>query len=208
MAMSPTRLSYGTGSPHYLSCMKFNGSNNYLKGQTCVTLPTDELTVSMWAYNQNWNRRLTLISCTEGGGWNFQITAAGKIGFLTYANGGYTPYPSATSLEPGWHHFVGTFDGKDRKFYIDNQLIGTGHVSDTNVKITYNNNARLYIGCEANTANPTSPYWDGLISDVKVYCTALSESDIKQLYEVSASIDNKGNLYTYEICENSEEQYI
>jgi hypothetical protein len=39
------------------------------------------------------------------------------------------------------------------------------------------------------------------MSDFRMYFTALSESDIKELYNTSAVIDNEGNLYVREDVE-------
>jgi hypothetical protein len=34
----------------------------------------------------------------------------------------------------------------------------------------------------------------GYISDVRLYCTALSTDDVKELYETSMDIDSAGNI--------------
>ena len=42
--------------------------------------------------------------------------------------------------------------------------------------------------------NSLNTYYNGQISDVRIYATALSDSDILELYQSSASVDNNGNL--------------
>lgn len=51
--------------------------------------------------------------------------------------------------------------------------------------------------------NSYSASWpfNATISDLRIYVTQLSATDIKQLYEVNAKIDNKGNFHTYELAE-------
>lgn len=44
----------------------------------------------------------------------------------------------------------------------------------------------------------------GLIDDVRIYATALSQQDIEELYKTRASIDDGGNLYAAQILENTE----
>lgn len=84
--------------------------------------------------------------------------------------------------------FTIVYDSTGNHIYLD----GLPHSSYnfTSYGIHYNMNARLFIGCEASTASPASPYFKGNMSDVRIYCTALSAEDVLSLYNNSAYIDN------------------
>lgn len=148
-----------------------------------------------------------LLSCTEGGGWNFEAGDGGGWRFPVYKKGlGYcfsTPTKKWADYTSGWHHIVGTFDGYVSKIYIDGELdsVSTNQSPTVKKEIGYNQSAKFFIGCEAATANPSSPYFSGKISDVRIYATALSAEDVKSLYETRASIDNYSNTYAYEFME-------
>ena len=96
---------------------------------------------------------------------------------------------------------TGTFDKTNVKIYIDGVLKGTTATGSTN-GIKYNTSNVLLIGAEVSGGQtPASNTFVGNMSDVRVYATALSADDIMELYHTSASIDNKGNLHTYEVVE-------
>jgi hypothetical protein len=80
---------YDYNSPRYKNCAVFN-NNKYINcGRGAMV--TDELTVSLWAYMDNWSQfsssNMRLASCTESGGWNFEPNGD-KMCFACYAPGG------------------------------------------------------------------------------------------------------------------------
>lgn len=203
---SPVSPVVDSDSIRYSSCMKFNGSNNYVDLGIDTWCPTDQITVSMWVYRDVWQSANSKpISCTESGGFNFEEGSGGGYRFPVYKNGSSyiygIPVKKWADYSPGWHFIVGTFDGYVSKIYIDGEYDNGSANSDTKALIRYNANAKLFLGCEAATANPHAPYLDGKLSDVRIYATALSAEDIKALYETSVSIDDKGNFHAYEISE-------
>lgn len=164
---------------------------------------TDAITVSMWASMNTWIQNPRFISCTEGGGWNFEGGAAYSRVALAQ-NGTYINATSSkpfTSLSSGWHHFTLTYDGYTLKYYIDGQLEGSSATASSKLPITYNANNNIIIGAEASSSMATSPYFDGKISDVRIYATALSADDIKDLYSLGGRVDNLKNFHTPKIIE-------
>ena len=180
-------------------------------------MPKDALTINAWAYMDNWasyNGRIG--SCTEGGGWNFEpmsgamnfalgVGASSNV-YMTNFTSSQTPL---SGLASGWHMFTGTFDGIYKRIYIDGVLKGetnglqNGTTLTTATPIFYNGSNGIFIGAEAggSATAPVGNYFNGSISDFRIYATALTVDDILTLYKTSGIIDNKGNVYAYEFKE-------
>jgi hypothetical protein len=170
---------------------------------------TDEITVSLWAYMDNWSSDGRLISCAQNGGWDFWPNDNEKMTMEVYRNGNYITGIYETPLSAwasGWHHIVGTYNGYSAEIYVD---CNKGSISDTSTikyPIAYHASNSLFIGAEAgaDAAIPDNVYFTGKISDVRIYATALSQEDIKEIYNTSkiSFLDN-GTLQCGEIIEDS-----
>ena len=191
----------------YTSSTKFNGSNAFI---ACGRggMVKDAITISLWAYQSSWSSFTRPISCTEGGGWNFENNST-KIQFPVGTGTSSNTYKTVTStidytsLSAGWHMFTGTYDGLALKLYIDGVLNNTTTAFTTKTPIFYNSANGIFIGAEAggNQTTPAGTYFNGNISDVRIYATALSADDIKELYNTPASISNIGAILSYEFNE-------
>lgn len=195
-ASAPT---WASDSPRYDGCYAFNGSSQFLKAPQSAKI-TDEITASIWAYMGTWGGDIRLISCTEGGGWNIESNSD-YIVFLVYAGGSYRTCKSSkkwTSLIGGWHHFAVTYNGLKSCLYIDGVLDTSITPFTTKTPITYNSGNTIFIGAEAgsNTTAPVGSYFNGKLSDFRLYATALSAEDIKELYNSPITVTNTGVLMT------------
>lgn len=207
---------FGTGNitydasktPKYQTCSLFDGSVCWLGNEFVDTfMPTDAITINCWV---EWlGSSFNPISCTEGGGWNLESNGT-YIQFPAYIYGvGYAKAISDKTpsffADGKLHMLTGTLDCKTRtiKIYIDGVLNNTATYSSGD-RIGYANN-KFVIGGEAggtgSSAGVAALSTDN-ISDVRIYATALSAEDIKELYTTSTYIDNKGNSYTCEYNEN------
>lgn len=200
--MSPSLPTYSNGAPRYGGCYKLNGKDQFIIVPKTAKI-TDAITVSIWAYMDKWTDVIRFISCTEGGGWNIENShdLGDKMSFIVYANGAYryaTSTKTALVLSAGWHHFAGTYNGLKVCFYIDGKLEASSTPFTTKTPITYNDNNTIFIGGEAvgDTTAPGGVYFNGKVSDFRLYATALSETDIKELYEAPITVTNTGVLMT------------
>lgn len=194
-----------SGSPRYGRCYRFAGSQYIACGRN--TMVTDELTVSCWAYSDNWRNAADIISCAEGGGWDFWPNGSGCMTMEVRRNGGYITgvFPTAlTNWSNGWHHIVGVYDGYKAEIYVDGVKGTTSETTTTKYPIQYHETNGLFIGAAAGASatTPANKYFIGNISDVRFYGTTLSASDIVDLYKNSASLIKDGKLMAYDFHEN------
>lgn len=188
-------------TPRYnVSTHFIDGSYGRIQERPSICLPTDSITVNLWARIDTWGNP---ISCTEGGGWNFENSSGiqfpvyvASIGYKV-ANSGVTP----ATLGNTWHMLTGTFDREHVKIYVDSVLKKTTATGSTN-PIGYANNY-LFLAAEAsgNNTSPANSAFVGDLSDLRIYCTALTEDQIKELYDTSVTIDKDGNIYAREVQE-------
>lgn len=90
-----------------------------------------------------------------------------------------------------WHHVALVGDGANKKYYcyLDGQLCQTYNGSANSWTPT----GQVYLG---DTVEATADF-----SDFRIYCTALLDSDIKQLYNVGMKIDKFGSAHSFEFIE-------
>lgn len=185
-------LTLSTDSPRYDVSTGFNGTT-YIQSES----PSTEVrSVSLWV---KWN------SIPAGQSVVF-IDQKSKIGFGLTSNGilcssaGVTStyYKKSLLSANTWYHFV---------------IVNPNTSPTSTTRDLYINGVKqsLYSGAsnwsysldalQLGKRSTTSDGFNGQIADFRIYATALSAEDIRQLYEVSAKIDKEKNLYCYEFSE-------
>ena len=166
---------------------KFNSTSDYIDlGREYMY--TDKITVSISAYVDNWedfNGYKKLISCTENGGWVFTSDSY----LTTFAVGVYDEgygYQMAvsdvefSSLSAGWHTFAMTFDGDYARIYLDGELKATSG-KFVSGKITYNATNSILVGAEPDYKDEPECFFEGLIKNVVIVNSVLSDIELKEL---------------------------
>ena len=87
-----------------------------------------------------------------------------------------------------WTHLAGTYDNGAMKLYMDGNLIGS--TTYTGVQ-GFTGSREVRLGMRHTDG---SRILEGKIDNPRIYATALTASDIKELYQSRASLDDKGNL--------------
>lgn len=196
---APEYIEHSPG--RYRCCYGFHGKNAFVYQNKDAAKPTDAITLSIWMMqNALASTEQDILSSFEGGGAGI-IAGNGGVAFAPFVNGDYhrVPTTSENITANEWHHVVGTYDGTTEKLYIDGELKASAALSGP---ITYNVNTGWAIG-----GNPTvggiiqANYYGGYLSDCRIYSTALSAEDVKELYQQSASLTNNGILLSYDFQE-------
>lgn len=111
-----------------------------------------------------------------------------------------------------WYMFTFVKNKNNKSLYVNGELNQT---TTTTSNITNYVNNYCTIGWSYSSINKS---WDdptnvddilmGYLNDYRIYNTVLNDKDILFLYNKKASIDNKGNIYTNEFIEGSENNLL
>jgi hypothetical protein len=203
----------GTGS------MDFNGSSHYAQMPNEIlsteTLRSEGITVMAWVRPDvvDVSQRIGGLRISAGysdipsGG--IGINSSGKALAICYDdNIAYKYSTSDTTLVAGnWYHIACVFTPTTNpagtlQVYVNGVADGSSASITTFSRLssTYGTHQSNRIGMIEHT---TPMYFNGLISDFRVYSSPLSSSDIQSVYSVRASFDNAGNVNVYELDEEN-----
>lgn len=198
---------WSSDTPKYKGSYAFNGNKQYVNcGTSTMIEGQEEITINCWAYMDDWTKfNARLFSCTEGGGYNTEgvnnsikfalniyITSDKSKYDYTSTIGGYSGI-KLLDMASGWHMITCVYKASvGDAIYLDGKLYEKK--TYTSYGIHFNKYSYLFLGGESSGVNCITPYFNGKLSDFRIYVTALSDSDILELYQSSASVDNNGNL--------------
>ena len=107
----------------------------------------------------------------------------------------------STTLGTGnWYHMACTYDGSTLILYIDGQQVATESGSYDLRNINFSNS---YIG----RSQYSDPDLDAKVDDVRVYSTALSQSEIQTIYETKARLDDGHRFHGHSLEEGAYEDF-
>lgn len=183
---SPT---WSDDSPRYLGSYRFDATKEMFLNPIVFSGFADSYTFSWWGKNSQpdssmyWGfidgNRLNLYNTDGYLFWNIGDSQDNPF------NDPVTTNKVSSYIDGKWHHYCVTGDGESNKLYVDGKIYG---IAKTYRKIT---GTKIHINGWDDGANYKI---NGNISDFRIYATALSESDVLNLYQSSASLDSQGNL--------------
>ena len=166
----------------------FNGTNNYIS--TPIFLPSGDITLSVWFKTTSINVGKTIISSFSSSGAN----ASGRIiisissNNTLYVNMGndssywydLTSLNIINYLDGNWHNITVMCSSSTQKAYIDGVLRHTYSMSISN---TVASSYSLKIG---RAGDYSGLYFLGNISNARVYNRAITDDEVKTIYESEA----------------------
>ena len=162
-------FSYTTDTPKYnVSTYAQGGASTYLKG---VVLPSEAKTVSLWIKTPKNVSSAIFNDKTTG----LQI---GLLNSLLYANSlaSTTPFTTTHWTNDGWNHVVVINNNGTRSCYIN----GEAETQSGNNNYYVHNANEFWVW--NRSYNNNYPF-TGSLSDLRIYSTALSADEVKELYE-------------------------
>lgn len=187
-------ISIERDSPRYDVSTIFNGTPFIIGQKLDGAKSTDALSLCAWINPSQLSGYI--VASYENGGAGLHLSS-GSIYFQIYSSE-YTAVSGGSISTDTWYHVVGTYDNSKLRIYVNGEL--KGEVAKTG-NITYNSGTPWAIATNPNGTGDDGDHYYGKLSDVRIYSTALSASDIKELYNTSASVDKNGNMYAYEFKE-------
>lgn len=173
----------------------FDGSNDYVRVENNIITSPTELTIAAWFNKQGEgsNYECVIHRGTDNsiGNTEFWLGVSAND-FLTATIGaragvGWAAGETAVKVVLNrWYHLTATWDGTTVRVYID------GELNKSYALASYSNaNSPTRLGA---SNDGTAYQYNGLVDDVRIYSTALSASEVKELYQTRATVDEAGNL--------------
>lgn len=178
-----------TNSPVYNMAISMNntGTSNHIESTKNIDISSDAITVSCWvkATSKATNQVFFTMS-------NIQFGTLNSLGYVNPTNmAGFT---LNNFINNEWNHIVVIKNGSTYQLYIN----GIAETQNGANNYYVHNSSKLWLLNRSYNNNYAA---NASIVDLRVYATILSINDIKELYNTSTTIDNKGNIYARELVE-------
>ena len=182
-------MSINSNTAKYNNAIVFNGSDNAIQIPFNDIIKTDDYTISVWTYKETIGTK------------SYQTILGGPSGFELEARSSSSTSPlyrihnwggGTTAYEFNkWNLFTFVRTASDSKLYVNGELKLTGTAGSIPT-------GNYFIGAWRTA---TEQNYEGLMSDFRIYCTPLLDTDIKQLYNVGMKIDKTQNIHNFELVE-------
>lgn len=185
-------ITYTSDTVKYAVSTHFNGTYDgiLIENLQLSNIINTAITYAFWIKPEGESgARSIYFGSSSNTSWSIEKTAGNIL--RLYWNGSPDEVCSGATITDGvWQHICITKSGtSDVKVYIN----GIQKWSSTTAHNNLNFPTTYRLGRDTRS-NDGTPY-KGLMSDFRIYATALSAEDVKSLYQNSAYIDSQGNIY-------------
>lgn len=189
----------GGTSVRGITCTHFDGSDDGVSftDSTFYNQIANANTVAFWINSEDAGDRSVYFSHYAGSGWSmaFEKTTSNTLRLYWNGNPDYTN-SSFTITDGEWIHIaIVRESATSTKFYKNGSLVNTYTTTCANPT---SGASIYYLGRDVRTGVTC---YKGYMSDFRFYATALTANDIKELYNVGASIDKSGKIYCGSLIE-------
>lgn len=182
---------WSNDSPRYLGSYEFNGKNQYISGLSPISNNTKEFTIAFWVKLKNVPDTMTFYTARAGIGSGVALFFVNKN--IRFDDNVQSTFNYTYDLSSNkWTHLCVTRNNTSKKLYVNGKLVD----STSNVGNMQNIGKYFTIGGSESSNNGIADmnWLNGKLSDLRIYSTNLSDEDVLDLYQSSASLDSQGNL--------------
>ncbi|MFC1711701.1 DUF2341 domain-containing protein, partial [Patescibacteria group bacterium] len=182
-------LAAGASAPSWTSAGKYGKALDFDGSDDQITIPTsaggsldpDTLTVSAWINPDNTDAGTRRIFQRTSGAYGIYQSGSDLLYYVdTQNDGGAWKALSTTISANTWQHITGTYDGTTMNLYLNGIKVG----STDNTGSIDNGGSNAFIA----TNSGSDQFFDGIIDEVKIYSTALTEDEVKLEYNMGKAL--------------------
>lgn len=181
-------LNFSSDTPKYCVSSFFNGTNNaiYVGNFQSIIDNASAFTINIWFKKDSIGSKSyeTLFGGPSGFELDTRNNNSASLSLYVASTRGGTIYSSFNFGE--WYMVSMVSDRTNEYYYINGELVKT-------ITAKTMPSGNYYVGAW-QTESKQNYY--GLLSDFRIYSTALSEAEILELYKTPVSIANNGALFT------------
>ena len=186
-------LSLSDDSPRYGKSAVFDGVSSGIQIDNLYisNIINTAVTYSFWIKPNGENgARSVYFGSYSSTSWSIEKYTNNLL--RSWWNGALNYYPNVSITDNAWQMITITKNGTNEvKFYLNGVLKETN--TSTHSALTFPTTFRIGRDTRSNDGTP----YKGLMSDFRIYSTALSEKDIQELYNLSVWVDKGGNLNSF-----------
>lgn len=184
-------LTVTADTPKYEVSNVFDGNTSCIKFPFNTIVPHNIFTFNLWFKKDALGAKSyeTLVGGLSGFEMDTRSGAATTLSlYMASKRGGNVFSPFSFGQ---WYMVTMVRDGTNELYYVNGELIKT-------ITAQSMPTGQYWLGAWASN---TGQNYYGKMSDFRIYITPLTGAQIKELYNTSMSIDNKGNIHAREVVE-------